>query len=90
MEENADLRRRVDEMDREMARIRSEGQATSQPATSLPAGVPAAVAIAPEAVEADAVAMPPEKSGTSGWIIAIILGLFTLGGIAFIVARNRR
>jgi LPXTG-motif cell wall-anchored protein len=48
------------------------------------------VAIAPEAVEADATAAQPEKSGNAGWIIAIILGLLMLGGAAFIVTRNRR
>ena len=92
--ENADLRRRLDEMDREMARIRSEG-ATSAPAvTALPAGVPAALAIAPEAVEADAAAVntaknqPPASTGF-GWIIWLVLAAAVAGAVWFFIIIKR-
>lgn len=86
--ENADLRRRLDEMDREMTRIRNEERSSDRAVAGLPAGVPAAVAIAPEAVEADA-APVAAASGGYGWIWAI-LGIFMLvGGVAFFIIRKR-
>jgi len=92
--ENADLRRRVDEMDREMARIRSEGNQPAQAVSALPAGVPAALAIAPEAVEADAAAVDsarakPPASGGFGWVIWLVVALSAAGAAWFFIIRKR-
>ena len=85
--DNADLRYRLDEMDREMARVRAANNHVT--VSALPAGVSPSIAIAPEAVIADA-----DDSGMH-WAIWLIIGITMLalcyvGYIVYSVYGRRR
>lgn len=84
--DNADLRARLDEMDREISNIRAQGKVPQQP-QALPQGVDPTMAIAPEAVNADAAS---KANGGGGYMwIWIILGLGAMGVAAWVVVRKR-
>jgi hypothetical protein len=81
--DNAELRAKMNAMDAEIAKLKAQG-AQPQTANSLPPGVDPAMAIAPEAVWADA---PDDPSYTWLWIVlAAIAG----GSLVWFVVRRRR
>lgn len=69
--DNAELRSRMAAMDAEMATLRQNGQV--RPVTSLPAGIDASVALAPEAVIADS-----SGSGWGFWTWFFMIGFIML------------
>ena len=87
--DNADLRARMAEMDREIDALRAQNRVPPTP-QALPQGVDPAMAIAPEAVNADT---PPANNGNNRggghtwiWILA---GLGILGVVAWFVVKKR-
>ena len=80
--DNAELRAKMYAMDAEIAKLKAQG-VQPQTTNSLPQGVDPAMAIAPEAVMADA---PEKPSYTWLWIILAAIG----GGVVvFFVVRRR-
>jgi len=76
--DNAELRARLDEMDREINIIRAQNKVPQQP-QNLPQGVDPTMAISPEAVNADAAS---KINRGSGYIWAwIIIGLGITGAV---------